>query len=157
MSRGRLGRMRAVVMRVREARVEVGGATVGTIGAGLLVLLGVAHDDTTDDAQGLARRVHGLRIFRDDDGAMNRSLTDAGGAILVVSQFTLLGDARKGRRPSFVAAATGEQARGLYEAFVAGLRGLGTTVETGRFGAMMDVISTNDGPVTILLDSGRLF
>ena len=144
-------------MRVREARVEVASAVVGAIGAGLLVLLGVAHDDTAADAEGLARRVHGLRIFRDDDGAMNRSLSDVGGAILVVSQFTLLGDARKGRRPSFMAAATGEAARGLYEAFAAGLRGLGATVETGRFGAMMDVISTNDGPVTILFDSRRLF
>jgi D-tyrosyl-tRNA(Tyr) deacylase len=149
--------MRAVVMRVREARVEVGSEIVGAIGAGLLVLLGVAHDDTADDAEALARRVHGLRIFRDDDGAMNRSLADVGGAILVVSQFTLLGDARKGRRPSFVAAAAGELANRLYEAFVTGLRALGATVETGRFGAMMDVISTNDGPVTILLDSRRLF
>jgi D-tyrosyl-tRNA(Tyr) deacylase len=149
--------MRAVVMRVREARVEVGSETVSAIGAGLLVLLGVPHDDTADDAEALARRVHGLRIFRDDDGAMNRSLADVGGAILVVSQFTLLGDARKGRRPSFVAAAAGELANRLYEAFVTGLRALGATVETGRFGAMMDVISTNDGPVTILLDSRRLF
>ena len=144
-------------MRVSEARAEVDSETVGAIGAGLLVLLGVAHDDTAEDAGMLARRVHGLRIFRDDDGAMNRSLTDAGGAILVVSQFTLLGDARKGRRPSFVAAATGEQAIALYERFVTGLRGLGATVETGRFGATMDVISSNDGPVTILLDSRRLF
>jgi D-tyrosyl-tRNA(Tyr) deacylase len=144
-------------MRVKDARVDVSGETVGAIGAGLLVLLGVAYDDTTDDAESLARRVYGLRIFRDAEGAMNRALVDAGGGILVVSQFTLLADARKGRRPSFVAAATGEQAVALYETFVAALRSLGAQVSTGRFGAMMDVISTNDGPVTLLMDSRRLF
>ncbi|MEO6991525.1 MAG: D-aminoacyl-tRNA deacylase [Candidatus Baltobacteraceae bacterium] len=149
--------MRAVVTRVREAAVEVGGETVGAIGGGLLVLLGVARDDDEADARALAERIFGLRIFRDEAGAMNRGLGDAGGSVLVVSQFTLLGDARRGRRPSFVTAAPGEQAERLYESFAGALRRLGAPVETGRFGATMLVRSSNDGPVTILLDSKRAF
>ena len=143
--------------RVSEARVEIDGKPAGAIGAGLLVLLGVASDDTQPDAERLARKVHELRIFRDDAGAMNVSLAETGGAVLVVSQFTLLGDVRKGRRPSFIAAAPPELGRALYEAFVAALRGLGVRVETGEFGAMMAVTSTNDGPVTILLDTKKVF
>ena len=149
--------MRAVVTRVSDARVTVDGATVGAIERGLLALVGVAHDDTPDDAAYLARKTAGLRVFRDDAGAMNRTLDEAGGSVLAVSQFTLLGDVRKGRRPSFASAAGGELGLELFERYVAELRGLGVSVETGRFGATMDVVSTNDGPVTILLDSKRLF
>ena len=149
--------MRAVVTRVAEARVEVDGEVVGAIGTGLLVLLGVAAGDDDESAAALARRIVGLRIFPDAAGAMNRDLAEAGGAVLVVSQFTLLGDARKGRRPSFVAAAGAERGRLLYERFVAEVRSLGCHVETGRFGAAMDVVSTNRGPVTILLDTTKLF
>jgi D-tyrosyl-tRNA(Tyr) deacylase len=149
--------VRAVVTRVRSASVEVEGATVGRIGAGLLVLLGVAREDTESDAETLAKKIVELRIFRDDAGAMNRALGDAAGEVLVVSQFTLLGDARHGRRPSFIDAAPPERGRALYERFVDAVRRLGPHVETGAFGATMDVASVNDGPVTILLDTTRLF
>ncbi len=149
--------MRAVVTRVTRAHVSVDGAIVGAIEHGLLVLVGVARDDGADDAAYLARKTAALRIFRDGDGAMNRSLAEAGGGVLAVSQFTLLGNVRKGRRPSFAAAAGGELGQALFDRYVAELVGLGVAVETGRFGAMMEVVSTNDGPVTILLDSKRLF
>lgn len=144
-------------MRVSSARVEVDGETVGAIGAGLLLLVGVAVDDEPGDARYLAHKVAALRIFPDAAGAMNVGLAEAGGAVLAVSQFTLLGDVRKGRRPSFIEAAPAERGSELFERFVAALRAEGARVETGRFGATMDVISTNAGPVTILLDSKRLF
>ncbi|HEY1380889.1 MAG TPA: D-aminoacyl-tRNA deacylase [Gemmataceae bacterium] len=145
--------MRAVIQRVSRASVTIGGEVVGRIDRGLLVLLGLTHSDTPADACWLAEKTIGLRIFNDADGKMNLGLTDVGGAVLVVSQFTLYGDAQKGRRPSFVAAARPEQAIPLYEAFVNGVRALGVPVETGRFGAMMDVELVNDGPVTLILDS----
>lgn len=144
-------------MRVSEASVDVAGEQVGSIGGGLLVLLGVASDDDASDARYLAAKVAGLRIFPDGEGAMNLAIAEVGGAILAVSQFTLFGDVRKGRRPSFITAAAPEQGRALYEGFLRELRTLGLQVETGRFGAMMDVRSTNAGPVTILLDSKRTF
>jgi D-tyrosyl-tRNA(Tyr) deacylase len=147
--------MRAVVTRVSEARVEIEGRLAGAIGGGLLVLLGVAVADTAADAGYVARKVYDLRIFRDEAGAMNRSLAEAGGKILVVSQFTLLGDVRKGRRPSFVGAAPPELGRELYEAFIAELRTFGANVATGEFGATMAVSSVNDGPVTLLIDSAK--
>ncbi len=146
--------MRAVVQRVREARVEVNGVVTGSIGRGLLVLLGVAREDTPRDADYLAEKIAGLRIFPDEEGKMNRSVRDVGGALLVVSQFTLYGDTRKGRRPSFDRAAPPEQARALYERFVQALRAGGLPVETGVFQAMMQVHLINDGPVTIICDSG---
>ena len=149
--------MRAVVQRVTEARVEVAGEPVGEIGAGLLVLLGVARDDTRDDADYLADKTVNLRIFDDHEGKMNRSLSESGGAILVVSQFTLYGDVRRGRRPSYSDAAEPEKAIQLYEYFVERLRSFGVKVETGIFQAMMKVSLTNDGPVTILLDSRKAF
>lgn len=149
--------MRAVVQRVSRASVTVEGEVVGSIGAGLLVLLGVAQDDSEADAEFLAGKVAGLRIFEDEDGKMNRAVSEVGGAVLAVSQFTLLGDARKGKRPSFDAAARPERANELYELFVAKLRGAGLTIETGRFQAMMQVELVNDGPVTILLDSKKIF
>jgi D-tyrosyl-tRNA(Tyr) deacylase len=149
--------VRAVVTRVSSAGVEVEGETVGAIEGGLLVLLGVATTDGDDDARYLAKKVFDLRIFRDDAGAMNRSLAESGGAVLAVSQFTLLGDARRGRRPSFITAAGAERGRELYERFVTELRALGASVATGRFGATMAVRSVNDGPVTILLDSEKQF
>ena len=145
--------MRAVVQRVREARVTVDDACVGAIGHGMCVLLGVTHADAADDAERLGRKIVGLRVFKDDAGQMNRALADVGGAMLVVSQFTLYGDCRKGRRPSFVEAARPEQARALYEHFVATVRAEGVPVETGRFQAHMAVALVNDGPVTLLLDS----
>jgi D-tyrosyl-tRNA(Tyr) deacylase len=145
--------MRALIQRVTEARVEVDGAVTGKIGAGLLVLLGVAKPDTTADADFLAEKVVNLRIFHDDEGKMNRSLIDTGGALLVVSQFTLYGDCRKGRRPSFDAAAPAEQARALYEYFVDAARRKGVTVETGVFQAHMAVSLVNDGPVTLMIES----
>ena len=149
--------MRACVQRVSKARVTVDGQVSGRIGHGLVVLLGVARDDSADDASLLADKIVGLRIFEDDDGKMNRSVIEAGGALLIVSQFTLLGDCRKGRRPSFVGAAEPELAEQLYEAFVAAVRDLNIEVATGVFRAHMDVSLTNDGPVTLLLDSGRTF
>ena len=145
--------MRTVVQRVTQASVEVDSAVVGRIGPGLLVLLGVATPDTTSDAEYLADKILNLRIFADEGGKMNRSLVDTGGSMLVVSQFTLYGDTRKGRRPSFDAAAPPDQARSLYEYFVAAARRGGAHVETGVFQAMMAVSLVNDGPVTLLLES----
>lgn len=145
--------MRAVVQRVTRARVEVEGETLGSIERGLLVLLGVARGDEERDAAWMAEKIPSLRVFEDEEGKMNLGLTEVGGALLAVSQFTLLGDARKGRRPSFVRAAPPEEASRLYERFVAMTRGRGLTVETGRFQAHMRVHLVNDGPVTILLDS----
>jgi D-aminoacyl-tRNA deacylase len=144
--------MRAVVQRVTSARVVVSGSTAGAIGAGLCVLLGVARDDTTDEADRLAAKVARLRIFENEDGRFDRSLRDVHGAALVVSQFTLIADTAKGNRPSFSGAAPPEQAEPLYEVFCAALRDLGIEVETGVFGARMAVELTNDGPVTIVLD-----
>src|SRR5512146_71192 len=149
--------MRAVVQRVRRAAVRVGGEVVGEIGPGLLVLLGVAQDDTESDAAYLADKIAGLRIFEDAEGKMNRALAEIGGAVLAVSQFTLFGDVRRGKRPSFDAAARPELARRLYECFVAQVRAAGLRCETGRFQEMMEVELVNDGPVTILLDSRKLF
>lgn len=149
--------MRAVVQRVSRARVTVDGEITGDISHGLLVLLGVAHDDAQSDANYLADKVAGLRIFEDDAGKMNLSVADVGGAILAVSQFTLFGDVRRGKRPSFDAAARPEKARELYEYFVARIRALGLRCETGRFQEMMKVELSNEGPVTILLDSQKLF
>ena len=145
--------MRVVIQRVSRARVTVGGEVTGEVGRGLLVLLGVTHGDTIDAARWLAEKTVGLRVFADDEGKMNRGVADVGGGVLVVSQFTLYGDASKGRRPSFVAAAPPEVAVPLYEAFVEAVRALGVPVATGRFGAMMDVELVNDGPVTLILDS----
>jgi D-tyrosyl-tRNA(Tyr) deacylase len=145
--------MRAVVQRVSEARVRVEGEIRGEIGAGLLVLLGVAKTDTEADSSFVAEKVVHLRIFSDDAGKMNRSLLDTGGALLVVSQFTLYGDCRKGRRPSFDQAAPAEQARSLYERFVEAARARGVHVETGVFQADMAVSLTNDGPVTLIVES----
>lgn len=149
--------MRAVVQRVSRARVTVDGEVAGRIERGLLVLLGVAVDDSQDDVIDMARKVAGLRVFEDGDGRMNLSLADAGGAVLVVSQFTLLGDCRKGRRPSFVRAARPARAEELYRSFVAELAGRGIAVATGRFQEQMDVELVNDGPVTLLLDSRKEF
>ena len=149
--------MRAVVQRVTSAKVEVDQQTVGEIGAGLLVLLGVAREDGQADADYLADKIINLRIFRDEAGKMNGSLADVGGAMLVVSQFTLYGDARKGRRPSYIDAAEPEKANALYEYFVSRVRARAIKVETGVFQAMMQVHLVNDGPVTILLDSQKKF
>ncbi len=145
--------MRAVVQRVRSARVVVGDEVVGAVGRGLLVLLGVAPTDTAAEVQWLADKVVGLRIFRDADDKMNLAVSDVGGGVLVVSQFTLYGDCRKGRRPSFVGAAPPEIAEPLYEAFVNAVRALGVPTATGRFGAMMQVELVNDGPVTLVIDT----
>jgi D-tyrosyl-tRNA(Tyr) deacylase len=144
--------MRAVLQRVTMARVEVDGAVVGEIGAGLLILLGVTKTDTAPQAELLADKILNLRIFSDDAGKMNRSLLDTGGAVLVVSQFTLYGDCRKGRRPSFDQAAPAEQAKTLYEQFVAAARRSGVRVETGVFQAHMAVSLLNDGPVTLIVE-----
>ena len=149
--------MRAVVQRVSRARVTVDGSVTGEITVGLLILLGVGREDTSAAAAGFAERIANLRIFEDEQRKMNRSLLDVKGSALVVSQFTLCGDARGQRRPSFVAAAPAEQAKKLYEEFAEALRRLGITVATGVFGAMMSVESVNDGPVTILLDSEKAF
>lgn len=144
--------MRALIQRVTRAAVRVEGETVGEIGAGLCVLVGVTHEDTPETAVKLAAKVGNLRVLDDVEGIMNRSLLDTGGAALVVSQFTLYGDARQGRRPSWGAAAPPEQAEPLVEAFAAALRELGITVETGRFRAHMEVELVNDGPVTVLTE-----
>lgn len=148
--------MRCVVQRVTRASVTTGGETVGQIGPGLMVLIGVGAEDTERDVRYMADKVPELRIFEDEAGKMNRSLLDVGGAILAVSQFTLYGDARGGRRPSFIAAARPEEANARYEALVAAWREKGVTVETGRFRTEMQVSLVNDGPVTILLDSTKL-
>jgi D-tyrosyl-tRNA(Tyr) deacylase len=149
--------MKAVIQRVTKASVEVEKKIVGEIASGVLVLLGVSSDDQTMDADYLADKIINLRIFNDEQGKMNLSLLDSKGAMLVVSQFTLLGDARKGRRPSYIEAAAPEKANALYEYFVAQVRGKGIQVETGIFQAMMQVSLINDGPVTILLDSKKSF
>ncbi len=149
--------MRAVTQRVLSASVEVDGAVVGAIANGLLVYVGVGRGDGPDDVAWTADKVVGLRIFADDAGKMSRSVADVGGAVLAVSQFTLYGDTRKGRRPSFDDAAPPELARALYEDFCVRVRAAGPRVETGRFAADMRVISVGDGPVTILLDSKKAF
>jgi len=149
--------MRAVLQRVSRARVLVDGRSTGEIGPGLVVLFAVGRDDTADTARSMAERSANLRIFADGAGKMNRSLLDSAGAALVVSQFTLYGDARGQRRPSFLEAAPPELANALYEEFVKHLRSLGVPVETGIFRAHMEIELVNDGPVTILLDSAKLF
>ncbi|HEY1656137.1 MAG TPA: D-aminoacyl-tRNA deacylase [Candidatus Tumulicola sp.] len=149
--------MRAVLQRVARARVTVARRVVAEISAGLLVLVGVETVDDERDAEWLAEKVAVLRIFRDDEGRMNRSVAQAGGAVLLVSQFTLHGDARKGRRPSFVRAAAGDRARELFERTGAAIAARGLSVAYGEFGADMDVELVNQGPVTILLDSKRQF
>lgn len=152
-----LGHMRAVIQRASEARVDVEGRVVGAIGTGLVVLVGIAPSDGAAEAGWLAEKVANLRIFPDERGKMNRSLLEIGGEALIVSQFTLYGDVRKGRRPSFVGAATGSAAHDVYEEVIARLEALGVSCAGGQFGAMMQVALTNDGPVTILLDSDRTF
>lgn len=149
--------MRAVVQRVSRAKVTVAGEAVGEIGTGLLVLLAVGQNDTEADADYLAEKVAGLRIFEDKEGKMNRAVGESEGAVLAVSQFTLYGDVRRGKRPSFDAAARPEQARRLYEHFVEKIRDAGLRCETGRFQEMMQVELVNEGPVTILLDSQKAF
>jgi len=149
--------MRAVVQRVAEATVRVEGETVSSIGAGLVVLLGVAEGDGTSDVGYIVDKLQNLRIFPDEKGHLNRSVLEIGGEVLVVSQFTLLGDARKGRRPSWSAAAPPAEAEALYERVSAGLRAAGLRVGTGVFRATMDVGLINRGPVTVLLDSRKLF
>jgi len=149
--------MRAVVQRVSRAKVTVDGEMVGQIEIGLVVLLGVARDDTEADANYLAGKIVGLRVFENDQGKMNLSVQEVGGSVLAVSQFTLYGDVRRGKRPSFDAAAPPEKARQLYEFFVDQIRAAGLRCETGRFQAMMQVELVNEGPVTILLDSGKSF
>lgn len=149
--------MRAVVQRVSRAEVGVGEETVGKIGPGLLVLLGIAKSDTQTDADYLAQKILGLRVFDDENGRMNVCVAETKGSVLAVSQFTLYGDVRKGRRPSFDQAAPPQVANELYEYFVRKIRESGVNCETGRFQAMMQVELVNDGPVTILLDSRRVF
>ena len=149
--------MRAVIQRVRRASVAIDGVVTGAIERGFVALIGVAVDDTNADADVLAQKIAGLRVFDDAAGAMNLALADVGGAVLAVSQFTLLGDVRRGRRPSFVAAARDDAAETLYERVVAGIRAAGIAVETGVFGADMAVELVNDGPVTVLIDSKRTF
>ncbi|MFZ0864202.1 MAG: D-aminoacyl-tRNA deacylase [Candidatus Sulfotelmatobacter sp.] len=149
--------MRAVVQRVSRAKVTVNERISGEIGLGLLVLLGVGHEDSETDATYLAEKISGLRIFEDSEGKMNRSVHDVGGSVLAVSQFTLYGDVRRGKRPSFDAAAPPDQACRLYEFFVERIRSAGLRCETGRFQEMMQVELVNQGPVTVLLDSGKAF
>ena len=149
--------MRAVVQRVSRAQVVIAGEVSGQIGLGLLILLGVGRDDTEADANYLAEKIAGLRVFEDDSGKMNRSVQDVGGSVLAVSQFTLYSDVRRGKRPSFDAASPPEKARQLYEFFVERIRSTGLRCETGRFQEMMKVELVNQGPVTILLDSARVF
>ena len=148
--------MRAVLQRVTHAKVSVDGETTGEIGPGFLILLGVAPEDTEKQAQYLSGKCVGLRVFSDEEGRMNRELSDIGGSLLVVSQFTLYGDCRKGKRPNFMGAAKGEQANRLYKYFVDCCRELGVTVQTGVFGADMKVELLNDGPVTILMDTDQM-
>jgi len=147
--------MRALLQRVSRASVVVAGSVVGEIHAGLLILLGVAKGDSDTDAEFLVEKILNLRVFPDDAGKMNRSLLEVHGDLMVISQFTLYGDCRKGRRPSFDAAASGEHARVLYESFVDLARRSGLRVETGRFQAHMDVSLVNDGPVTLMLETGK--
>ena len=149
--------MRAVVQRAERAKVTVSGEVVGEIGPGAVVLVGISPEDGLAEAEWLADKVSNLRIYNDVEGKMNRSLAETGGDVLLVSQFTLYGDARRGRRPSFVRAAAGTEAEEVYEACAAALRTRGLTTATGTFGAMMSVELVNDGPVTILLDSERTF
>ena len=145
------------MQRVSRAQVVIAGEVTGQIGPGLLILLGVGHDDTEADANYLAEKIAGLRVFEDDSGKMNRSVQDVGGSVLAVSQFTLYGDVRRGKRPSFDRASPPEKARQLYEFFVERIRSTGLRCETGRFQEMMRVELVNEGPVTILLDSARVF
>jgi D-tyrosyl-tRNA(Tyr) deacylase len=147
--------MRVVLQRVSRASVSISGSVAGAIGTGFCLLVGFTHADTAAEADWMAEKVAGLRLFSDDQGKMNLGLEDVGGAVLVISQFTLYGDAQKGRRPSFIAAARPEVAIPLYERFVAQLRSRGLTVATGEFGAMMDVEIHNDGPVTLVLERDR--
>jgi D-tyrosyl-tRNA(Tyr) deacylase len=149
--------MRAIVQRVSRAQVTVNGEIAGKIDLGLLVLLGVGRDDGEADATYLAEKIAGLRVFEDAEGKMNRSVQEVGGSVLAVSQFTLYGDVRRGKRPSFDGAAPPEKARRLYEFFVEQIRAAGLRCETGRFQEMMQVELVNEGPVTILLDSGKAF
>ena len=149
--------MRIILQRVKEARVEVDGVIIGQIGKGALVLLGAGKEDTEHDVEYLVDKILNLRIFEDEEGKMNLSVIDSGGEVLVVSQFTLYGDCRKGRRPSFDKAAPPEVAENLYELFVKKVRERGVKVETGKFRAMMDVHLVNWGPVTLMLDSTKLF
>ncbi len=149
--------MRAVVQRVSESCVSVDGREVGRIGRGLLVLLGIAEDDSLDDARQMAEKISGLRCFSDEASKFNLSVQDIAGSILAVSQFTLFGDCRKGRRPSFTEAARPEHAVPIYEAFIESLRTRNIRVETGEFGAHMEVSLVNDGPVTLLIDSRKVF
>ena len=149
--------MRAVVQRVKRAAVRVGGDMVGSIGPGLLVLVGIGKTDSDTDLQNLAEKIVNLRVFEDEHGKMNRSLLEMGGQVLCVSQFTLYGDCRKGRRPSYDQAAGPDTAQRLYDDFVKVLRSLGIVVATGQFQAMMEVELVNDGPVTLLLDSEKKF
>ena len=148
--------MRAVLTRVKSASVTVDGSVIGQIGQGFLILLGVTHEDTEAQAVKLADKLMGLRIFEDENGKMNRSLEDVGGQVLVVSQFTLYGNCKKGRRPEFLAAARPEIAIPLYEKFIALCRDKGFHTETGEFGAYMQVESLNDGPVTLVVDTDQL-
>jgi len=149
--------MRAVIQRVKRAEVRVHGCAVGAVGAGMLLLLGIGKEDNLEAAESLADKVVNLRIFDDQEGRMNRSISETKGGLLCVSQFTLYGDCRKGRRPSYDRAARPDMASRLYEAFVGSVRARGITVETGQFQAMMEVELVNDGPVTLLLDSERVF
>jgi D-aminoacyl-tRNA deacylase len=149
--------MRAVVQRVSRAKVTINGGITGEIGPGLLVLLAVGREDTEADVHYMVEKIAGLRIFEDQDGKMNRSVAEVAGSVLTVSQFTLYGDVRRGKRPSFDAAAPPESARRFYELFVARIRAAGLRCETGRFQEMMQVELVNEGPVTILLDSGKQF
>ncbi len=149
--------MRAVVQRVHAAQVDVEGGTVGAIGKGLVAFVGAGRDDADKDADAVADKVAGLRVFPDERGKMSRSVLDAQGAVLAVSQFTVYGDMRRGRRPSFDAAMEPERAQALFERFVARLRAQGVDVQTGQFRAMMRVLVDNDGPVTILIDSHKVF
>lgn len=148
--------MRACIQRVTEAHVTVGGAETGQIGRGLVVLLGIGHEDGPAEVEWLAEKIVGLRIFEDDAGKMNRSLAEVGGSMLVISQFTLYGDARRGRRPSFTDAAPPELAESLYEAFVAAVRKMGVEVGTGQFREHMRVSLVNDGPVTLWIDTAEI-